>query len=34
VQVVTPWTVEGDKEIDYDKLVNSFGSIKITEVRA
>ena len=31
-QVVTPWEVEGDQEIDYDKLVKTFGSMRITEV--
>ena len=30
-QVVTPWEVEGDQEIDYDKLIKSFGSMRITE---
>ena len=30
-QVVTPWEVEGDQEIDYDKLIKSFGSLRITE---
>jgi hypothetical protein len=32
-QVVTPWEVEADTEIDYDKLIVSFGSVRITEVR-
>jgi len=29
---VTPWTVESDEDgnIDYDKLVNEFGSQRIT----
>lgn len=30
--MVTPWEVEGDQEIDYDKLVKTFGSMRITEV--
>lgn len=30
--MVTPWEVEGDHEIDYDKLVKTFGSMRITEV--
>jgi tryptophanyl-tRNA synthetase len=29
-QVVDPWNVESDEAIDYDKLINSFGSQKIT----
>ncbi len=31
VQVVTPWEVEGDQEIDYDRLIKSFGSMRISE---
>ena len=31
MQVVTPWEVEAEEEIDYNKLVQSFGSQLITE---
>lgn len=30
-QVVDPWTVESDKEIDYDKLIRNFGCYRIEE---
>ncbi|CAM9491773.1 unnamed protein product, partial [Hapterophycus canaliculatus] len=30
-QKVTPWEVEADGEVDYEKLVKSFGSSLITE---
>ena len=30
-QVVTPWEVDADDEIDYDKLVRDFGSERIPE---
>jgi hypothetical protein len=30
-QTVTPWEVEADEEIDYNKLVSSFGSQLISE---
>ncbi|CAM9438621.1 unnamed protein product [Discosporangium mesarthrocarpum] len=30
-QKVTPWEVEADEEVDYNKLVKSFGSSLITE---
>lgn len=28
-QIVNPWTVESDGAIDYDRLINQFGSTKI-----
>jgi len=30
-QIIDPWTVESDDAIDYDKLINTFGSQKIDQ---
>lgn len=30
-QIVTPWVVESKDGIDYDKLINQFGSQRISE---
>ena len=32
-QIVTPWEVEAEDGIDYNKLINMFGCYPITEVR-
>ena len=29
-QIITPFTVQADERIDYDKIVNHFGSTKIS----
>ena len=29
-QIVDPWTVESDETIDYDKLIQQFGSQRLT----
>lgn len=30
-QVITPWEVTSDNDIDYDKLINQFGCKRIDD---